>query len=672
MPDRHRSQRIQLVAGRIAVFGGARQAAGMAFLVGRGIADVTGEAADCGMMGYGKADQKSAGIHLRLRARAFVFVDSAAPEQPLLLVVAELPLIFDSVRQAVLARLRAEHGDRYADQNTMLTCTHTHCGPGGYSHHSLYNFTTGGFHPKTFQAIVDGIVEAVGHAHSDLGPAQLRLAFGELHDASINRSRSSFELNPAEDRAFFPEAVDPQTSLLTIERDGVLVGAINWFATHGTSMTNRNRLISSDNKGYAAYAWERLSREVDYLAAEQPAFIGAFAQTNAGDMSPNLNRRPGSGPTEDEFENTRIIGRRQYEAAVALVGTGNEVVGGLDSRLTYIDLSDFAVDARFCPDARPHRTSGPYAAAGQIAGTDEGKGFAGFRQGRNPLFDTVSGQVAYRIFPALRDSQAPKGLVLPRGVNRLTPLIQERIPVQLIRLGPLYLIGLPAEITIVSGLRLRRAVAEIVDAPLRNVLVAGYSNGYIHYVTTPEEYVAQRYEAGSTMYGRWELPALVQTAVALATAIRDGRPVEAGTPPPDLSGRVRARVRERADSAAGGAFGEVLVSPRSSYRRGDTVRAEFVGSYPNNDLRRGGSYLEVQQQRVDGWHRVADDGDWATRFHWRRIGRSGSRVIVTWDVPATAGAGRYRLVYLGDVIEPDGSLRPFSGATEPFSVQPRL
>ena len=640
----------------------------MSYLVGRGIADITGEAADCGMMGYGKADQKSAGIHLRLRSRAFVFADTAAPDEPILLVVAELPLVFDSVRQEVLRRLAAEYGELYTDGNTMLTCTHTHCGPGGYSHHSLYNFTTGGFHPKTFAAIVDGIVESIAHAHADLAPARLSLAFGELRDASINRSQTSFELNPDADRAFFPDAVDPQTTLLTIERDGRLVGAVNWFATHGTSMTNRNRLISSDNKGYAAYAWERLTRGVDYLAPQQPDFIGAFAQTNAGDMSPNLNRRPGSGPTEDEFENTRIIGRRQYDAAAALVGTGDEVVGGLDTRLTYIDLTDFAVDAQYCPDGRAHRTSGPYAAAGQIAGTDEGKGFVGFRQGSNPVFDTMSSQVAYRLFPALRDSQAPKGLVLPRGANRVATLIQERIPVQLVRLGPLYLIGLPAEITIVSGLRLRRAVAEVVGAPLTHVLVAGYSNGYIHYVTTPEEYLAQRYEAGSTMYGRWELPALVQTAVTLAAAMRDGKPVDRGTPPPDLSGRRRSRHRSRADVAADGAFGDVLIGPRPTYRRGDTVRAEFVGAYPNNNLRRGGTYVEVQQQRADGWHRIADDGDWTTRFHWRRAGRAGSRVTVTWDVPASAEDGQYRLVYLGDVLESAGLLRPFSSATESFDV----
>lgn len=45
--------------------------------VGRGIADITGEAADCGMLGYGKSDQRTAGIHQRLRSRAFVFRDDS-------------------------------------------------------------------------------------------------------------------------------------------------------------------------------------------------------------------------------------------------------------------------------------------------------------------------------------------------------------------------------------------------------------------------------------------------------------------------------------------------------------------------------------------------------------------------------------------------------------------
>ncbi|HEY0807459.1 MAG TPA: neutral/alkaline non-lysosomal ceramidase N-terminal domain-containing protein [Pseudonocardiaceae bacterium] len=85
--------------------------------------------------------------------------------------------------------------------------------------------------------------------------------------------------------------------------------------------------------------------------------VAAFAQTNSGDLPPNLNHRPGSGPTEDEFENTRIIGTRQYEAASKLaVRPGVPVEDGLDSRMVYVDLAGFEVAPEFTGDGRGHRT----------------------------------------------------------------------------------------------------------------------------------------------------------------------------------------------------------------------------------------------------------------------------------------------------------------------------
>jgi neutral ceramidase len=99
------------------------------------------------------------------------------------------------------------------------------------------------------------------------------------------------------------------------------------------------------------------------------------------------------------------------------------------------------------------------------------------------------------------------------------------------------------------------------------------------------------------------------------------------------------------------------------------VRAEFVGANPNNDLHRGSTFTEVQRENEGGWTRVADDGDWSTRFGWRRAGRSGSRVNVTWDVPPETEPGRYRLVYCGDVLEPGSRVRPFRAATDPFDVR---
>jgi hypothetical protein len=43
---------------------------------------------------------------------------------------------------------------------------------------------------------------------------------------------------------------------LRVEQAGAAVGAINWFALHGTSMNNTNRLVSGDNKGAASRLFE--------------------------------------------------------------------------------------------------------------------------------------------------------------------------------------------------------------------------------------------------------------------------------------------------------------------------------------------------------------------------------------------------------------------------------
>jgi neutral ceramidase len=645
------------------------------YLVGRGLSDITGEAAECGMLGYGRADQQTTGIHTRQRSRAFIIAepDDAAC---ILIVVNDLPLVFDSVHQAVLTRLARTYGDRYTTANTMITATHTHCAPGGYSHHLLYNSNTKGFRPKTFAALVDGIVEAVDRAHADLAPAELFLAHGELHDASVNRSKVAFDLNPERDRAVFPHAIDPQTTLLRIERDGTTVGAVNWFATHNTSMTNENRLISADNKGYAGYRWEREVHGVDYLTdpADGPSFVGAFAQTNAGDMSPNLNLHPGSGPTEDEFENARLIGLRQLDAAAALAEAGGDPVQGpIDHRFVYVDLAAVTVEPAFSGDGRSHTTSGPAGGSASFAGAwADGPAFPGFREGRNPAFDWPA-KVAYRLAPRLRDSQAPKGILMPGGVlNKWLPVVAQYVPVQLLRIGRLYLIGVPGEVTIVAGLRLRRTVADIVGAELRDVLVAGYSNGYIHYVTTPEEYEAQQYEGGSTLFGRWELPALQQTAARLATALKDGTPIDPGPPTKDLSARHRRAHRRasRPDAALRTAtFGDVIVQARERYATGERVVVTFVAAHPANDLHRGGTFLRVERSDGGHWATVQDDGDWSTRFLWTRGAvEDTSEATVSWDIPAGTPEGTYRITYLGDARSSDGPLRPFSGTSRTFEV----
>jgi neutral ceramidase len=594
------------------------------WLVGVGSADVTGEPWGAGMMGYGMRFQRTQGLHLRQRSRAFAVADRASGRR-LVLVVADIGMIFANVRAQVLARLDLR------PEELLLTATHTHAGPGGFSGYRMYNTTNKGQRPHTLQPLVDGLVGCVQQALADLAPGRLVLSRGELHDASVNRSPEAFARNPTADRAHFPGGIDPATTLLRLEREGRTIGVVNWFATHGTSLTNRNRLISGDNKGYAAHAWE----------AQQPV-VAAFAQTNAGDLSPNVPDAT-KGPTDDDVENTRIVGGRQLAAAQALAQEdGHELTGGLDARLSYVDLAGLRVAPEFSPDGKPHRTGRAVLGAAFAAGTKEGPGLPSLHEGvdGNPLVSACSA-VLGRVRPDVRDAHAPKAMLLPVGALGWAA---DRVPVQLVRLGPLVLVGLAQEVTVVAGLRIRRAVADVLDMPLEDVLLQGYANDYAGYVTTPEEYDAQRYEGGHTMFGRWELPAYLQEVTRVARALRDGTPAATAGPPrlrpqkpapaddPDAGARVAGFIRQPADAAPGG-----------------RVRAVLAGDDPRGPAR--AAYLQVEREEAQGWAVVARDGDWATTLRWQRDDQQGWTTEVTWQVPVQA-SGPHRLTWLPASGEP--------------------
>ncbi|MFJ3930074.1 neutral/alkaline ceramidase [Streptomyces sp. NPDC090029] len=635
------------------------------YLVGRGIADVTGEAAEVGMMGYSSFEQKATGIHQRQRSRAFVVADPASGER-VVHVTADLGMVFQSVQQGVLAQLAQRYGTLYSERNVLLSATHTHAGSGGHSHHLAYNLASLGFQRATYRAVVDGIVESIAEAHADLRPGSVHLGRAVLTDASANRSRAAFARNPAADRAAFPDAVDPSMTVLRFRQGGADVGAVSWFATHNTSLTKGNTLLSPDNKGYASYSWEREAGE---------GFVAAFANTAAGDLSPNLNLKPGSGPTEDEFANTRIIGERQLDAARKAYRKADlPLAGGVDSRMRYVDMEHVTVSGAYTPDGQEHRTCPAVVGASTLAGSvEDGPAIPGFTEGmRSPVARLLE---PFRIDPPawLVGCQYPKASLVPTGlVNAVVPATPRILPLQILRIGGLYLVAGPAEFTIVSGLRIRRTVAAELGVPPENVVMQGYAGAYSQYVTTPEEYDLQHYEGGSTLYGRYTLPAYQQEYAKLAAALREGTPVDRGPVPPDLSDRQGTlQTGVVMDSPPWGrSFGEVLRAPADAYPRGATVTAEFATGHPKNDLHRGGTFLEVQRRVGGAWVRVLDDGDWDTTYRWIRLNAltGTSKAVVSWQITPGTPAGTYRIVHHGDAKSLFGGVRAFSGATAGFRV----
>lgn len=636
--------------------------------VGRGIGDMTGEPLGAGMNGYAVLEQSSAGLHLRQRARAFVFVD-AASAQRLVHVTCEVGLMFESILEEVLRRLSAQFGDLYHHGNVLLSATHTHAAPGGTDGHLLVDITTLGFRPITFESNVAGIVDAITRAHADVQPGQVSITTGSLTDAGVNRSPKAFDRDPISDTSRFPGKIDPRSVNLQVMRDGELAGIINWFATHGTSMKATNTLVSTDNKGYAAWHWEREVEKVDY---RNPTFVAAFCQSTPGDITPNLDRQPGTGPTTDEFENTRIIGLRQFDTARAQTESAASAVGnGIDVRWVYADFSGFTVRPEFTGDGRTHTTSpAALGAAFAASSQEDGGGLPelGLQEGErggNPALAALSAVVMPQW---LRDAHAPKDILLPVGL--IPGIVQQQLPFHLARLGGFFLFTCPFEPTIVAGSRLRTALADTLGVDSGQIVVQGYTNGYGHYLTTPEEYDQQDYEGGATPFGRWQLPATVQIAVDLASAMRDGRAVDNGTSQPDLTGAIPNSPSGIAFvdlPAPGRAFGDVLSQPAPQYDVGAHVAVRFSGANPNSNLRRDDTYLAVERADGANWVREYDDSDWYTTIVFDNSGPITDTTIA-WDVPASQQAGRYRIVYFGDSRSIDGRLTPFTGTSAEFEI----
>ena len=110
----------------------------------------------------------------------------------------------------------------YTADNVILSATHTHSGPAGYMQYVLFEVTSLGFIPQTFDALVDGITrvsvtqcgklkkdsrqkrlkfQSILIAHNNMKPAILYYNEGEIHDANINRSPTSYLVNPPEEVA---------------------------------------------------------------------------------------------------------------------------------------------------------------------------------------------------------------------------------------------------------------------------------------------------------------------------------------------------------------------------------------------------------------------------------------------------------------------------------------
>ncbi|KAF8608164.1 Neutral/alkaline nonlysosomal ceramidase [Ceratobasidium sp. AG-I] len=706
--------RVLLLAGLIPL----QECHAQQYLLGVGIGDVTGPVVETNMMGYADLSQTDTGLHMRQFSRAFIVATpgTSNAKDRILFINSDLQAGDTAIRRGILERLNALYPGVYTEANVALVGTHSHAGVGGFLNNLLPTLTSLGFVKQTYDAIVNGTVLAVKRAHDSLAPGTLSLGNTTVLDTNLNRSPYSYAANPAAERAKYQYDQDKELHLLKfVGNDGAARGLLSFFAVHGTSLYQNNTLVSTDNKGMAAYLYEASVQPE--AAPGKNTFVAGFVQANVGDTTPNTlgafcespgkawDGQPceyqkstcgnvtqgchGRGPgfRVSDFESNRIIGENQFKGAKTLMDGSSltAVKGAVRSLHTYVNMSSYSfplangTTVHTCPPAMGYSFAG---------GTSDGPGAFDFTQGetadgtQNPFWEVVKGIITSPPNDEQKRCQYPKPILLNTGYTKFPYAWQpDIVDIQIMRVGQFVVLVVPGEFTTMAGRRIRESVrAKLISSGVIGndayVVLAGPANTYSHYVTTREEYGVQRYEGASTIYGPFTLEAYQNLYTGLVSYLADG----ATTSPP--TGPIPEDLTKKAISLQTGvvfdaepigkSFGSVLTDVNTSvaYKAGSKVTAVFQAANPRNNLRLEGTYLTVDCLVGGAWLTYKTDSHPSTKFRWTRTNTvlGHSTVEIEWIIESGVPAGTYRITYYGDSKPLIGSISSFTGRSSNFTI----
>ena len=610
--------------------------------VGVGRADIT-PLTGYYLMGWERGDSRGLGVQTRLFARAIVLAEHG---HKMAFVVEDLNGIAGGILQDALQQV----GDpALTEQSVLVSATHTHAGPSGYWNYSAYNtvFPTmtepasqnimGTRDDQLYSFEVRQLAAAIRAADNDLGPGAAAWAHRELVGLTMNRSLEAhladFGIHESygagsvgQDPGGYLDTIDPAVDVLRVDKlengRDVPVGLWSSFANHGTVDKATFTVYNGDHHAVADRAVESAIRGVGGVPLSQDV-VSAFANADEGDQTSGIRH---SGPADAE----RVGDVEAHVLLDAWTGAGASLSTdmALDMRWTRIPLS------------------GVSTSAGHTLGTDPVTGlslFTGSEEGRGPLYD-ITGQVDGTNFegdhqPADNpvDGQGDKIEVRTQFPSNNTSF-PSVLPITVLRLGNRLVITVPGEMTVNMAQRVRAAVLQAA-APLhvKYVVIDGLTNEYMQYFTTPEEYEAQHYEGGSTLWGEYQSYAVLDGLVTLARDLTGG---SAAPPPFNDDARNGVTVGGRAAPFATGTSTASITAQPQATQRLDRASLSWQGATAGADMPLGAAFVSVRRLVSGEWTPVTDD--LGVQIVWRV---DGSGVYTAqWEVPLDTATGSYDLM----------------------------
>jgi neutral ceramidase len=609
-----------------------------------------------GMPKAGYSSNATDGIGFRTRLRARV-LHLRAGTSSLALVQCDL-LGGSAVLQHLVAKSVAQSTD--VDLNGLfIGATHTHAGPGQFLGTDFYNrFASNrpGFDPAWSHFLVEQIAGGVVEAVEQRQPARLATGCVPVWGWTRNRSlephvtnESVADKRTAAHRKFM--AINPLLHLVRVDTsDGSPLAAMVLFSVHGTGISVAAREYNAD---VWAYVTGSLADHIERSHGTRPV-VGAVQATHA-DVAPAI--RPGAAG----YLEARRVGCGIGEEASALWETlephlTEHVV--LGAALDEVDLdSSSTIDGITLPRR-------PAVGAALVAGATENT---------TPVIHRIPPFRAGSPRRYRPDDEHGAKWVL--GSRWLQPLILPSkrfprvLPIQIIRIGHLAVVGMPFEVTVEAGRRIRAGVAaELEHSGVAEVTVSSVANEYCGYVTTAEEYELQHYEGGHTLYGPKTEGFLTAHAERLARQLASGRRVARGSRRTFDLHLHRYLPRPTGRATVGRHFlgAASFTDPR---RHTDGFWAlEWVDVAPGDlhwheplarveERSTGGAWEPARRQR-----RVVDDGGWDLELTYQgeRPGDKGHRYLLRWFDPELRGDREHRVLLAANAGQPETASEAFS------------
>ena len=530
---------------------------------GFGRADITPPAV-VGLGGNGPEGARARGYRLRLYARVMLLEDSAGDR--LALVVADLPLGSALLHRRVAALTAASDG--IGLDRLVIAVTHTHSGPGHYFEGGALNdqgSSVFGYDAGLLDSLSRRIAAAVHAARLDLRDAKAAWGTSRVWGYTRIRSMPALLRNlPAPSAP--PDApdslpleyrlIDPTLTLLRIDQRDSLTGryrpagAFSHFAIHGTGNATPNELLDADIHGLVE---RRLERHIDRSGSFVPKAFHLFANGAEGDVSPAWPKEsrcgvPGlatwtllDGPFTTSLWQWKPIPRRDAAECIHAARDAVEQIGnGLgDEAIRLFDSLDGALDERV-ELGRAFSTLALREDADSL-GICREPGFGTSMMGGSA--DAPSRVERLRLLGLLsvdfeQGAANPKGRGCHGAKHLMFDFLFGSLPNRLavkkvpsfaqfsvLRIGNRVIGAIPVEASTTMGRQLRERMLEAVHRlglPVDTALILGLSNGHVGYVTTVEEYAAQRYEGGSTLYGPGEAAMFLRVLSSLTTQLSSG------------------------------------------------------------------------------------------------------------------------------------------------------